>query len=138
MSCWGELCSLLVAQRWRLTLEILANSYVQFGSLALLAILTIGLLLLFLSTLYYDIQARLAELTVELRGEMIQCAKAYVDNFCQDRRIPALERKCNEWEECMNREVVVTGKTRVVAETLAEVVNGFVDVISFKTMVSPS
>ncbi|KAG0656101.1 hypothetical protein C6P46_000420 [Rhodotorula mucilaginosa] len=122
-------------ERWlRKSTPYVLLGYVQFGSLALLAILTIGLLLLFLSTLYYDIQARLAELTVELRGEMIQCAKAYVDNFCQDRRIPALERKCNEWEECMNREVVVTGKTRVVAETLAEVVNGFVDVISFKTM----
>lgn len=36
----------------------------------------------------------------------------------------------------MGREVIVVGKTRVVAETLAEVVNGFVDVISFKTMVS--
>ena len=47
-----------------------------------------------------------------------------------------MERRCSDWEECMNREVVVTGKTRVVAETLAEIVNGFVDVISFKTMVS--
>jgi len=47
-----------------------------------------------------------------------------------------MERRCADWEECMNREVVVTGKTRVVAETLAEIVNGFVDVISFKTMVS--
>ena len=35
----------------------------------------------------------------------------------------------------MARDPNVVGKTRVVAETLAEVVNGFVDVISFKTMV---
>lgn len=35
----------------------------------------------------------------------------------------------------MGRDIVVVGKTRVVAETLAEVVNGFVEVISFKTMV---
>lgn len=46
-----------------------------------------------------------------------------------------MEARCGAWEECMNRDVVVSGKTRVVAETLAEVVNGFVDVISFKTMV---
>jgi len=38
----------------------------------------------------------------------------------------------------MNREVIVSGKTRVVAETLAEIVNGFVEVISFKTMVNSS
>ena len=36
----------------------------------------------------------------------------------------------------MERDVVVVGKARVVAEILAEVINGFVDVISIKTMVS--
>ncbi|GAA6002388.1 hypothetical protein JCM10207_001094 [Rhodosporidiobolus poonsookiae] len=109
--------------------------YLQFGSLALLAVLILSLLVLFLVTLYTDIQARLASLTVELRAEIIQCAKAYVDNRCApETRIPAMESRCAGWEECMNREVVVVGKTRVVAETLAEVVNGFVDVISFKTM----
>ena len=92
---------------------------------------------LFLYALFADIQARLASLGAELRAEILQCAKAYVDNRCQpETRIPAMERKCSGWEECMGREVVVVGKTRVVAETLADVVNGFVDVISFKTMVS--
>ncbi|GAA5875560.1 hypothetical protein JCM1840_003261 [Sporobolomyces johnsonii] len=109
--------------------------YLQFGALTLLALLVLSLLLLFLYTLYNDIQARLVSLTLELRAEILQCAKAYVDNRCEPAtRMPALEGSCAGWEECMNREVVVVGKTRVVAETLAEVVNGFVDVISFKTM----
>ncbi|GAA6027272.1 hypothetical protein JCM8097_002545 [Rhodosporidiobolus ruineniae] len=109
--------------------------YLQFGSLALLAVLVLSLLLLFLYTLYHDIQSRLASLTVELRAEILQCAKSYVDNKCApETRLPFMESRCAGWEECMNRDVVVSGKTRVVAETLAEVVNGFVDVISFKTM----
>ncbi|GAA6064626.1 hypothetical protein JCM10212_006071 [Sporobolomyces blumeae] len=109
--------------------------YLQFGSLTLLAVLTLSLLVLFLYTLYTDIQARLASLTISLQAEILSCAKAYVDNRCEPAtRIPAIERSCREWEECMNQEVVVGGKTRVVAETLAEIVNGFVDVISFKTM----
>ncbi|GAA5959931.1 hypothetical protein JCM3765_000646 [Sporobolomyces pararoseus] len=109
--------------------------YLQFGSLTLFALLVLSLLFLFLYTLYTDIQSRLGSLTLELRQEILQCAKAYVDNRCEpSTRIPAMERKCSDWEECMNREVIVTGKTRVVAETLAEIVNGFVDVISFKTM----
>lgn len=113
-----------------------SNRYLQFGSLTLLAILVLSLLMLFLYTLYVDIQTRLSSLTLELRAEILQCAKAYVDNRCEPgTRIPAMERRCADWEDCMNREVVVTGKTRVVAETLAEIVNGFVDVISFKTMV---
>ncbi|GAA5909901.1 Brr6/Brl1 family protein [Sporobolomyces salmoneus] len=109
--------------------------YLQFGSLTLLAVLVLSILFLFLYTLYTDIQSRLSSLTLELRQEILQCAKAYVDNRCEPAtRIPAMERRCSDWEECMNREVVVNGKTRVVAETLAEIVNGFVDVISFKTM----
>lgn len=111
-------------------------SYLQFGSLTLLAVLFLFISFLFVYTLYTDIQARLASLTVELRAEILQCAKAYVDNRCEPAtRIPAMERKCSGWEECMGREVLIVGKTRVVAETLAEVVNGFVDVISLKTMV---
>ncbi|BGP16024.1 hypothetical protein JCM10213v2_004017 [Rhodosporidiobolus nylandii] len=109
--------------------------YLQFTSLALLAVLVLSLSLLFLYTLYHDIRARLASLTVSLRAEIMQCAKSYVDNRCApETRIPAMEAACGAWEECMNREVVVGGKTRVVAETLAEVVNGFVEVISLKTM----
>ncbi|GAA5824240.1 hypothetical protein JCM11251_001579 [Rhodosporidiobolus azoricus] len=109
--------------------------YLQFGSLTLLAVLVLSLLLLFLYTLYNDIITRLSSLTLELRAEILQCAKSYVDNRCApETRLPAMESRCAAWEECMNREVVVGGKTRVVAETLAEVVNGFVDVISFKTM----
>ena len=46
------------------------------------------------------------------------------------------EKACLAWEACMERDVVVVGKARVVAEILAEVINGFVDVISIKTMVS--
>ncbi|SCV74283.1 BQ2448_6715 [Microbotryum intermedium] len=109
--------------------------YLQFLSLALLAVLFLSLSLLFLYTLYVDIQSRLRSLTSELRAEILACAKMYVDNRCEPAtRLPALERKCAGWEECMGREIVVVGKTRVVAETLADVVNGFVDVISFKTM----
>lgn len=36
----------------------------------------------------------------------------------------------------MGQAPVVQGRTRVVAETVAEVVNGFVEVISLRTMVS--
>ncbi|GAA6056803.1 hypothetical protein JCM3770_002809 [Rhodotorula araucariae] len=123
-------------ERWmRKSTPYVLLGYLQFGSLTLLAVLVLSLLALFLFTLYTDIQARLAELTLELRSEIVQCAKKFMDNGCAaPNRFPALERSCVEWEECMHREVVVHGKTRVVAETIAEVVNGFVDVISFKTM----
>ncbi|KAK4701837.1 hypothetical protein P7C70_g4389, partial [Phenoliferia sp. Uapishka_3] len=109
--------------------------YLQFASLTLLSLLFLSLSLLFLYTLYTDIKDRLSSLTTEMRAEILQCAKAYVDNRCAPQtRMPALARQCSGWEECMGRDPNLVGRTRVVAETLAEVVNGFVDVISFKTM----
>ena len=111
--------------------------YLHFASLFLLLLLCVSLLVLFLYTLKTDVQQRLSALTLELRSEILGCAKAYVDNNCDAAtRIPMSEKACLAWEACMERDVVVVGKARVVAEILAEVINGFVDVISIKTMVS--
>ena len=122
----------------RLTHSCARPSYLQFASLTLLLVIILSISLLFLYTHYTDIQSRLAALNLEMRADILRCAKAYVDNRCEpSTRLPVLEKKCSEWEDCMAREVVVDGKTRVVAETLAEIVNGFVDFLSWKTMVSP-
>ena len=106
-------------------------------SLALLLLLLLSLIILFLHTIKTDVQQRLAALTIELRAEIISCAKAYVDNNCDSpTRGPLLAPHCSAWELCMEKEVVVVGKAKIVAEILADVVNGFVEVISLKTMVS--
>ncbi|KAI5480483.1 nucleus export protein Brr6 [Pseudohyphozyma bogoriensis] len=110
--------------------------YLQFASLTLLLVLLLFLALLFLYTLYTDVQMRLHTLQQEIRAEILGCARDYVNNRCEPAtRIPAMEARCSGWEECMGREPVVVGKTRVVAETLAGILDGFVDVISFKTMI---
>jgi len=112
------------------------RSYLQFSSLLLLSLFLLALIVLLLHTLYHDVQQRLASLTLQLRGTILACAKSYVDNRCQpESRLPAMERQCALWEECMAQEPVVEGRTRIVAETVAEVVNGFVEVISLRTMV---
>lgn len=121
-----------------LTLGSASRRYLQFGSLAILAVLVLSLLALFLFTLKGDIDARLAAATLDLRRDNIECAKKFMENGCQAAtRFPALEQSCNEWEECMQREVVVHGKARIIVETIADLVNSFFEVVSFKTMVRP-
>ena len=44
--------------------------------------------------------------------------------------------QCAAWEACMARDPRVVGRARVGAGVLAEVVNGFVEGISWKTLVS--
>jgi len=115
-----------------------SRRYLQFGSLAILAVLVLSLLALFLFTLKGDIEARFDAATLELRRDNIECAKKFMENGCSAAtRFPALEQSCNEWEECMQREVVVHGKSRIIVETIADLVNGFFEVVSFKTMVRP-
>ena len=46
------------------------------------------------------------------------------------------EAPCKAWEACMSRDPTIVGRTNVVAETFAGVINSFVDPISWKTMVS--
>jgi Di-sulfide bridge nucleocytoplasmic transport domain len=68
--------------------------------------------------------------------EISQCTKLYLANKCDPaHRIPHMESTCLEWEECMNRDPSVVGRARVAAETFAQVVNSFVEEISWKTLV---
>jgi hypothetical protein len=44
-------------------------------------------------------------------------------------------RQCGEWRVCMNRDPTVVGRAKVGAELIAQVINGFVEPISWKTLV---
>ena len=66
---------------------------------------------------------------------MALCSKNYVDNRCSPPdRIPAMEATCITWENCMTRDPKTVGRARVSAETFAEILNSFVEPISYKTM----
>ena len=63
------------------------------------------------------------------------CALQHKANLCSTNPIPAMVHQCIKWETCMNRDPTVVGRARVGAELIAEVVNGFVEPISWKTLV---
>lgn len=50
--------------------------------------------------------------------------------------MPALAAACSSWQKCAAKDPAIVGRARVAAETVAEIVNGFVDVVSWKSMVS--
>jgi hypothetical protein len=43
--------------------------------------------------------------------------------------------QCASWQTCMNRDPTIVGRAKVGAEMIAEVINGFVEPISWKTLV---
>jgi Di-sulfide bridge nucleocytoplasmic transport domain len=67
--------------------------------------------------------------------EISNCAAHYKANLCGSNPVPAMLRQCGAWETCMNRDPTVVGRAKVGAELIAEVINGFVEPISWKTLV---
>jgi hypothetical protein len=59
----------------------------------------------------------------------------YKNNRCAGNMIPHMVQPCSDWEMCMNRDPTKVGRARIGAELIAEVVNGFVEPISWKTLV---
>lgn len=68
-------------------------------------------------------------------SEIASCSKQYIENRCSpEQRVPAMEKACLAWEQCMRRDPNVVGRSRPYAETIAEILNGLVEPISYKTM----
>jgi hypothetical protein len=67
--------------------------------------------------------------------DIAMCALQYKNNLC-DNPLPAMAHQCALWATCMSRDPTIVGRAKVGAEMIAEVVNGFVEPISWKTLVS--
>jgi len=130
------------ATRWAQThreIPIIASQYLQlFFNLSMLLLLLYAVFCFYL-TVRRDVDQKVEEYSAEIVQEMSQCAKEYVENRCDpNMRVPAMEIRCTAWERCMNRDPTQIGRARVSAETFAEIINSFIEPISYKTMVSPS
>lgn len=73
---------------------------------------------------------------LDIMSEIGQCSKQYIENRCSpELRVPAMEKACLAWEACMKRDPSVVGRAKLSAETFAEIINGFIEPISYKTMI---
>lgn len=75
---------------------------------------------------------------IDIVQEIAICTLQYKTNLCATNAIPAMAQQCANWETCMNRDPTIVGRAKVGAEMIAEVVNGFVEPISWKALVSIS
>ncbi|ODQ55750.1 hypothetical protein SAICODRAFT_16794 [Saitoella complicata NRRL Y-17804] len=125
----------LAGPRWSLDPDHI-TTWLQFFFNLLLVAIPIYLFYALYTTIIHDVDLKIEEYSSEILAEMALCTKEYLDNHCSmAQRPPALEGACNAWERCMNRDPTVVGRARVGAETFAEIVNSFVEPISYKTMI---
>ena len=109
--------------------EVLFNATILLG--ILYAIFSVW------SVITADLNAANEEALAILSAKRSACAKEYVENRCgSDLRVPAMETTCNNWELCMQQDPNGVRRAKVGMETYADIINGFVDGLSLKTVVS--
>lgn len=108
--------------------------YLQFFFNLSLVVVFLYLLVQFILTVQRDVEHRISEYSMDIVQEIGVCAGQYRNNFCETNQIPAMAQQCAAWEACMNRDPTTVGRARIGAELIAEVVNGFVEPISWKTL----
>lgn len=87
----------------------------------------------FISSVRSDIGHKVDMYTLDAVREILRCLREFYRNKCAvELRAPALELRCVQWEKCMNRDPQQLGRAQISAETLADVVNGFVRPLSWK------
>ena len=73
----------------------------------------------------------------EARADIAVCARRLVENGC-DRPGgvgPEFQRQCHAWAACAGRDAKQVGRATISATTMADIVNGFFEPLSWKFMV---
>ncbi|KAN0061632.1 hypothetical protein ACQY0O_006480 [Thecaphora frezii] len=110
--------------------------YAQFVFNASILAAFLYLLFCVVRTVQQDVAEKVRGYEMDTLSEVTSCAASYTANRCgTDLQAPALAAACLNWERCSARDPAVVGRARVTAETFAEILNGFVDVVSWKSMV---
>ncbi|KAG6878330.1 hypothetical protein C0993_008508 [Termitomyces sp. T159_Od127] len=110
--------------------------YLQFLFNLSLILLFLYLVIQFILTVQRDVEQRISEYSMDIVQEIALCSLQYKTNLCEQNAVPAMAQQCENWKTCMNRDPAIVGRARVGAELIAEVVNGFVEPISWKALVS--
>ena len=73
---------------------------------------------------------------LESLQEIKACASMYADNYCADKPSPIIVHQCHEWKTCMERDASIVGRTKLLAELIGEVINSFMEPITWRTLVN--
>eukprot|EP01071_Lankesteria_metandrocarpae_P004408 Lankesteria_metandrocarpae@DN3528_c0_g1_i1.p1 len=116
-------------------LPFMFNAYLQSFFNTVLVGLVIYCVMSFVFSLQEDIKSRIARSVQEEVNEASHCASEFRRNRCfPGERVPALEATCLAWESCMKKDPDrILQRSRVVAQTVGETVNTFLEQLSWKS-----
>ncbi|KAK0547788.1 hypothetical protein OC846_004384 [Tilletia horrida] len=109
--------------------------HAQFIFNASLLMATLYLLFAIARTIQQDVEWKWLEYRAELETHIAACRTSYERNHCSSPTLGVdFQAQCALWARCMQRDPDGVGRSRVFAETVADIANGFVDRVSWKTM----
>lgn len=126
---------------WRLFTEpripFVLSLYLQLLFNIIIVAIVMYLLYLFVDTIGTDINNKVENYISDISEEIALCTREYERNRCslEHKRAPAIERTCTHWRKCMSRNPQLLGKSKLTAETFADIINGFVRPISWKALI---
>ncbi|KAI5843973.1 Di-sulfide bridge nucleocytoplasmic transport domain-containing protein [Morchella snyderi] len=114
---------------------LIISQYVQLFFNTALVLLFLYALLSAYVTVRRDVSEKLSQHSADLVAAANSCAHEFLVNRCAPGiRVPALQKACAGWERCMNRDHTQVGKAKLSAQTFAEIVESFVEPVSYRTM----
>lgn len=120
------------------TLPHTLSFYVQFFFDFLIAAGVLYVFYAMWSAVSGDVDKKAQEAVNEIRVEMAGCARQWQENQCDPAKFnvaPALVNLCADWKKCFEKDPQSVGRAKVSAHTFAEILNSFVEPISFKAFV---
>lgn len=121
-------------ERW-MRLPYYANLYLQvFLNAFLIAVLCYSAWVFF-KGIRNDVHSKVQLYSKDMMEKISLCARHYSENRCDPpSRVPALEKACTDWEVCMNQDSrIVDRRSQLSAQTVGEVINAFLEQLSWKS-----
>lgn len=129
--------SILSGVESRPNLPSVLSTYLQLGLNLFLLMITIYMITMFFLTIRSDVDMASEKMKQEVVSEIAHCTQEYVANRCsKDMRVRAMEEQCNQWQLCMDMDPSLVGRARVSAKTFAQILDSFIEPISWKALVS--
>lgn len=115
------------------------SRYLQLFFNCIVVAFIFAVIIWFIHIIRMDVSFKLEQRKLLRSQEIQECKTNYEINECKpELRVPALEALCKEWLTCINEGNIAIGiishSARLWAQTLAEVLNSFVDSISIRSL----
>ena len=89
-------------------------------------------------TIRNDVDLKAQEAAGGIIQEIYACREQFINHGCNNRASlgPSFMKVCDEWEACMNRDAMAIARGKISAHTFAEILNEFIEPLSYKFIVS--